>query len=72
MTENKGRMSSAPRKKNHGSSSHSVVSPRLTSVACPLLRRPGGYGEGVPPDPIPNSTVKFFSVDGTASQGVGE
>ena len=32
-----------------------------------LLRRPGGHGEGEPPDPIPNSAVKPFSADGTAS-----
>ena len=29
--------------------------------------RPGGHGEGDPPDPIPNSAVKPLSADGTAS-----
>ena len=29
--------------------------------------RPGGYGRGSPPDPIPNSVVKSPSADGTAS-----
>ena len=28
---------------------------------------PGGYGEGLTHDPIPNSTVKTLSADGTAS-----
>jgi hypothetical protein len=37
-----------------------------------VLRQPGGHSEGPPPDPIPNSAVKPFSADGTASQGVGE
>ena len=32
-----------------------------------VLRRPGGYGEGPTPDPIPNSVVKPLSADGTAS-----
>ena len=27
----------------------------------------GGYSNGVPPDPIPNSAVKVVSADGTAS-----
>ncbi len=44
------------------------------SLACFLhvLRRPGGYGEGSKPDPIPNSVVKTLSADGTASMDVGE
>ena len=29
--------------------------------------RPGGYSEELPPDPIPNSVVKFLSADGTTS-----
>ena len=29
--------------------------------------RPGGYGAGAPPDPIPNSAVKACSADGTLS-----
>ena len=32
-----------------------------------VLRRPGGHGEGLTPDPIPNSAVKPLSADGTAS-----
>ena len=39
----------------------------LSSDLLRLLRRPGGHGEGAPPDPIPNSTVKPLSADGTAS-----
>ena len=31
------------------------------------FRRPGGYGGGSPPDPIPDSAVKSPSADGTAS-----
>ena len=31
------------------------------------LGRPGGYGEGSTPDPIPNSAVKTLSADGTVS-----
>jgi hypothetical protein len=34
--------------------------------------RPGGFGGGPAPDPIPNSAVKTPSAHGTASQGVGE
>ena len=34
---------------------------------CPLFGWLGGNGEGVPPDPIPNSDVKPLSADGTAS-----
>ena len=37
-----------------------------------VQRIPGGHSEGVPPDPIPNSEVKTFSADDTASQGVGK
>jgi hypothetical protein len=32
----------------------------------------GGYGEGVIPEPIPNSEVKPFIADGTAYKNVGE
>ena len=31
------------------------------------VKWPGDYGIGVPPDPIPNSEVKSYSADGTAS-----
>ena len=46
----------------------------LQGLAClpHALRRPGGYGEGSKPDPIPNSVVKTLSADGTASMDVGE
>ena len=47
-----------------------AVSAQLCSAESFLtrpLRRPGGYGEGAPPDPIPNSAVKPLSADGTAS-----
>ena len=36
------------------------------------LERPGGYGGGDTPDPIPNSAVKPSSADGTASTDAGE
>ena len=42
----------------------------LRSIA--RFRRPGGYGGGSPPDPIPNSVVKSPCADGTASSDVGE
>ena len=45
---------------------------RITDARTYVLRRPGGYGEETPPDPIPNSAVKILSADGTASQGAGE
>ncbi len=32
----------------------------------------GGYGEGVPPVPIPNTEVKPFIADGTARETVWE
>ena len=35
--------------------------------SCVAFGRPGGYGEGDTPDPIPNSAVKTLSADGTAS-----
>ena len=39
-----------------------------TTLSCiPGFGRPGGYGEGSPPDPISNSAVKTLSADGTAS-----
>src|SRR4051794_22066850 len=41
-----------------------------TSVV--VLCRLGGPGEGLKPDPIPNSAVKPFCAYGTASQDVGE
>ena len=44
-------------------SDESILIGRIISV----LRRPGGYGEGPTPDPIPNSVVKPLSADGTAS-----
>jgi hypothetical protein len=34
--------------------------------------RPGGFGGGPAPDPIPNSAVKTPSAHGTVSQGTGE
>ena len=40
---------------------------RNKKVAYPLFGWLGGNGEGVPPDPIPNSAVKPLSADGTAS-----
>ena len=42
---------------------------QLTDMLVPFkaLCRPGGYGRGSPPDPIPNSVVKPPRADGTAS-----
>jgi hypothetical protein len=37
-----------------------------------VLRRLGGFCEGLKLDPIPNSTVKPFSAHGTKSQDLGE
>ena len=34
--------------------------------------RPGGYGGGPAPDPIPNSAVKPPSAHGTVAQATGE
>ncbi len=42
------------------------TSPMASGVWHPFAR-PGGNGEGAPPDPIPNSAVKPLSADGTAS-----
>ena len=33
--------------------------------------KPGDHSEEVPPVPIPNTEVKLFSADGTASRGGG-
>ena len=45
---------------------------RMPARARTASLRPGGHGEGPPPDPIPNSAVKPLRADGTASQDVGE
>ena len=42
------------------------------SASRPGLRRPGGYSEGAPPDPIPNSAVKALRADGTSAQAAEE
>ena len=36
------------------------------------LSRPGGYGGGAAPVPIPNTAVKRPSANGTSSQDAGE
>ena len=45
--------------------------PDLVRTSSDASRRPGGYGEGSKPDPIPNSVVKTLSADGTAASGRG-
>src|SRR5258706_16210709 len=45
-----------------------VQTRNLISVLC----RPGGHSEGILPDPIPNSAVKAFCVNGTAAKAAGE
>jgi hypothetical protein len=37
-----------------------------------VFGRPGGFGEKLKPDPIPNSAVNLLSADGTKSQDLGE
>ncbi len=46
---------------------HSVETRYVKKSCKPLFGWLGGNGEGVPPDPIPNSAVKPLSADGTAS-----
>jgi hypothetical protein len=44
----------------------------LFAVPAGWAGRPGGFGGGTAPDPIPNSAVKTPSAHGTVSQGTGE
>ena len=45
---------------------------RKKFASIPAFCRPGGFGEVIRPDPIPNSAVKRFSANGTMSQDMGE
>ena len=60
------------------SSAHAALTARLSPYvfafrgskyknSAGAARRPGGFGEGATPDPIPNSAVKPLSADGTSS-----
>ena len=48
---------------------HTRIQGKMRKYTAPFrpFWRPGGYGEGAPPDPISNSDVKPLSADGTAS-----
>jgi hypothetical protein len=46
--------------------------PAIILIYTGWIGRPGGFGGGPAPDPIPNSAVKTPSAHGTVSQGTGE